>query len=105
MSAKYTADQAAIARQLQQAVADLIAAKAAYEAAAAPLMAEINRLAYEQIGAAVAFNPALIERVPAERLSKARCSLLHAARTGDVSSLRAAHGVFESDVRNANAAQ
>ena len=91
--------------ELSKAVAALADEKRRYETAAAPLLAEIDQLAYKIIGLAVVRNPKLIERVPAERLSKARCSLLHAARTGDVSSLRAAHGVFESDVRNANAAQ
>lgn len=105
MSAKYTPEQAAIAQQLQQAVADLVAAKAAYEQQAALLLNGINDLSYQAIGAAVAANPVLIEKEHAEKLRRARTELRNAALSGGPSSLRTAHSRFEGIVRNANVAQ
>lgn len=88
--------------ELSKAVAALADEKRRYETAAAPLLAEIDQLAYKIIGLAVVRNPRLIERVPAERLSRARCELLHVARTGNLSSLQDAYAKFEADLMEAN---
>jgi hypothetical protein len=87
-------------RELQAAVALLVEEKRRHAEAIAPMLSEIDRLAYAIIGAVVASNPALIERTPAERLSKARCTLMGAARTGGHSSLQQAAQQFDADIRS-----
>lgn len=87
-------------RELQAAVALLVEEKRRHAEAIAPMLSEIDRLAYAIIGAVVASNPALIERVPAEKLSKARCTLTNAASTGGHSSLQQAAQQFDADIRS-----
>lgn len=86
-------------RELQEVVEALAEEKRRHADAIYLMLNKIDDLTYRIIGEAVAGNPALIERVPAERLSKGRLALTNAARTGGHVSLRDAYQQFFTDIR------